>query len=165
VKRTWILVPALVVLVGLGIATAFALRSPAYHARFVSEGEISLVNNQVVARGHARALLDATAIATLGMLGDPRTLDALTARAVPLREEIEALPPEMRWHPWGRISPAPKDRELRTILYVIAKIDRDAGVLLISLHDPWEVELERVQSCRRMFEEKRAKLPPQVLPR
>ncbi len=172
-KRTWILAAALLVLLGLVIATLLALRSPAYHARFVSESEISLLNHRVVARGHARALLEAKArdeilpraleerdpewkfralaialvttetkasedelrvlvrcldagpmlrwptILALDDLEDPRTLDALTTRAVTLRREIERLPPAERWHPRGDIDPISAELELWYVLTVL----------------------------------------------
>ncbi len=214
-KRTWIPAGALLVLLGLVVATLLALRSPAYHARFVRESEISLFNDRVVVRGHARALLEAKAldeilpraleerdpywkfralaialvstetkasedelrvlvrcldagpmlrwpaILALSDLADPRTLDALTARAVTLRDEIERLPPEERWHPKGEIEPTPPDREFHAILLSLGVYPSTER-----LHETWELTVEDVRRFRRtQFEEKRAELPPQVLPR
>jgi hypothetical protein len=214
-KGTWILALAFAVLAGLVGATVFVLRSPAYHARFVSESEISLFNDRVVARGHARALLDAKArdeilpraleerdpdwkfralaialvttetkasedelrvlvrcldggpmvrwpaIIALDDLEDPRTLDALTARALALREQIETLPPAERWHPRGEIEPIPIDRELHYLLHLTRPALNPNGDPFIH----WDVTLEEVRHVRATFEERRATLPPQVLPR
>ncbi len=215
-KRKWILAGALLVLVGLVIATLFVLRSPAYHARLVREDEIWFANDRIVAFGHARALLEAKArdevlpraleerdpdwkfrslaialvttgtkasedelrvlvrslaggpllrwpaIIALSELKDLRTLDALTARALRLREEIEKLPPSERWHPEGDIDPTPPDRELWAVVRAILVIDEQP----IDPSRPWEVTFEEVKRLREdVFEKKRAALPPQVLPR
>jgi hypothetical protein len=210
VKRTWILAPALVVLVGLVIATAIVLRSPAYHARFVSESEISLVDNRIVAFGHhARALIDAKArdqivpraleerdpdwtfralaialvtretvanedelrvlvrsldagphlrwpaILALEDVGDRRAIDALTARALALREQAAKVPPEERWH----IDPIPMENEANYVLKLALP------ALGLSRYGPVEVTLDDVRRVRATFEARRAEFPPQVLPR
>jgi hypothetical protein len=221
VKRTWILAIALMVLAGLVVATVIVLRSPAYHARFVREDEITVSRSEFPfdTRGHARALLDAKArdeilpraleehdpdwkfrylaialvttetgasedelrvlvrcldgrfalrwpaIFALQVLRDPRTLDALTARAVTLREEIERLPPGEGWHSRGPL--LPPSRELEAILRAVFGIgDLKRLELVYSPDRNRQIDLESVRRFRReQYEERRSSWPRQVLPR